>query len=94
MQPIATDDSVAWCVSLSVCPSVCHAPVPCNTAKRIKALFGMETLGAQRTIIRRDPFSYGERVKELSLIVPSINTPVPIHYPYDATFDVVIAKLL
>jgi len=45
MRTIAIDDSVAWCVSQSVCQSImrlCYA----KTAERIEVLFAKETLGA------------------------------------------------
>jgi len=43
MRPIATDDPVAWCVSVT---RLCCA----KTAKRIKILFGVGTLVGQGTL--------------------------------------------
>jgi len=47
---IATDDSLTWCVSQSVCLSVTRLYCA-NTTERIEVQFGVEALGSPRNIV-------------------------------------------
>jgi len=57
---IATDDHVAWCVSLSVTRLHCA-----NTAERIEVLFGWRLLGTQAQCMRcASRFLYNDEEEE------------------------------
>jgi len=59
MQPIATDDPVAWCVSLFA-TLLSWA----KTAERIEVLFVVETSPKTHTVVDGGPYSEGRRVGE------------------------------
>jgi len=50
MWPIATDDSVAWCISQSASLSFCHAAVLCKNGQGIEVLLRVETLKNKSTL--------------------------------------------